>query len=171
MAETFSSKEREHTGKEIFIAGYDGDVEVGELAMFDSISDLNDYLSNMSPVSETNLTIIHGILTSAEYIPENIGHGVYVIAVDPEDDVNGCIYEFTSKDPDALASLIEETLSAHHNELGDLSIDNVFILYGYEMSTCYAVNEEEVDEAELENCQKIVDVVNEMKERVLSIEK
>lgn len=164
------AKDKEHIGNEVFVAGFDGDVEVGELAMFDSIFDLNEHLTSMSPISETNLTVVHGILTSAECIPEDIGRGVYVIVVDPDDDGNGCIHEFTSEDPDSLARVIEENLSKKHSELGDLTIDNIFILYGYEMSMCYAVSEDEVDEATIEASQKIADVANEMREKILSKE-
>jgi len=165
------AKEREHIGQEIFVAGYDGDQEVGELAMFDSVCDLNEHLSNMNPVSETNLTVVHGILTSAEYIPEGPGRGVYVIVVDPLDKDNGCIYEFTNGDPDDLADLIEGSiLKNKHSELGSLTIDNIFILYGYEVSMCYAVNEDEVDDEIIETSQKIADGANEMREKILGTE-
>lgn len=165
------AKEKKHLGSEIFIAGYDGDQEVGELFMCDSLSDLNDHLSIMNPISEANLTVVHGILTSAEYIPEDIGRGVYVIVVDPNDDGSGCIFEFTSANPDGLAELIEENLSEPHCELSSgLTIDNIFILYGYEANMCYAVSEDEVDEGVIETSQKIADAANEMEEKILGIE-
>jgi hypothetical protein len=159
-------KEKEHLGREIFVAGYDGDLESGELGMFDSISDLNNFLSSMSPVSETNLTVLHGILTSAEYIPEDIGAGAHVVVVDPRDEDNGCVYEFIGSDADGLVKIIEELMSETHKDLGDLTIDNIFILYGYEMSMCYAVNEEEVDEQAIEDSQKIAESANKMREKI-----
>lgn len=164
------AEEKEHLGKELFIAGYDGDMEVGELTMFDSLSELKEYLSNMSPVSEGNLTALHGILTSAECIPEDLGRGVYVIVVDANDEENGCLHEFTSGDPDGLAELIEEIVSAKHKELGDLTIDNVFLLFGYELNMCLSISGDEIDEQVIEDSQKVADVANEMRKKLLNAE-
>lgn len=161
---------RNYIGKSVFIVGYDGDVEIGDIDAFETIEALNEHLSSLSPISETNLTVLHGILTSSECIPEDIGLGVYLVVTESEEVDTGCVFEVSSGMQESLTELIEEVLSGDKDGFVDTAIDNVFVLYGYEMSMCYAVNKDQIDDKTLEESQEIADVANKMKENILSAE-
>lgn len=164
------AKIKNYVGKTVFIVGYDGDCETGNIDAFETLEYLNAYLSQLSPISEVNLTVVHGILVPAEYIPEDIGLGVYLVVTDPEEVGDGCIFEVSSGEQRSLTDLIEETLEGYKDGLPKVTIDDLFVLYGYEMSMCYAVNKDQVDEEMLECSQKVADVANKMRENILDTE-
>jgi hypothetical protein len=158
---------RKKIGKEVFVVGTDGDVETGDIDVFDTVEELNEHLSRLNPIAESNITVIHGILTSAEYIPDDIGHGAFVIALDPGDPDTGAIFEVMETDPSKLADIVEDLVTNEGgsiytaaNELGTVTIEDVFIIYGYELTLGYSVSEDEVDEGIIEECKEIADVAN-----------
>jgi len=157
-------------GKEVFFVGLDGDSdEIGDFDTFHTLEGLNKHLENVNPYAEQNLTVVHGYLTSAECIPEEIGRGVYLIVTSPDEIDTGCIYEFTSADPNKLAELIEEILERDKDGLEKVTIDDIFILYGYEISLGCTVRDEELDSELLDTSEQIADVAKKMKEKVMEV--
>lgn len=164
------SEIKKYLGKEVFVVANDGDVDVGDIGIFETLKDLNEHLSYLNPIAEDNVTVVHGIITSAEYIPDDIGDGAYVLAVDSEDPEVGAIFEISDADPGQIADLVETLVGGDNggsiysaaNDLSGTSIDHVFIIYGYEMTLSFNVNEDEVDEHILEECRKIVNTEKKM---------
>ncbi len=156
---------KHYIGKEVFVVGLDGDLESGDIEITESLSTLNIRLSIMNPAAESNITVVHGILTAADYIPDNIGRGAYVIALRPLDISTGAIFELNNNSPQGLANLVENVVN--DSEISDdMDIENVFILYGYELRLGYSIREDEVDEQLIEDCQEVANEANKMKERI-----
>jgi len=154
-----------HVGREVFIVGVDGEQEEdGEISCFESLSELNDHLSGLSPVSEDNLIVLHGVLAPAEYIPPDVGRGAFVVVADPADDIGGSILNLEDSNIENLASTIEKLLS-HLSPYDGLEIDNVFVLYGYELNLGFCVREDEIDEEIFDQSEKVATLVEEMERR------
>ena len=160
---------KHYVGKEVFIVGLDGDLESGDIEITESLSTLNIRLSMMNPIAESNLTVVHGILTMADYIPDKIGRSAYVIALHPLDIGTGAIFEVNNNSPEGLASLVETVVN--DSDISEhMDIEDVFILYGYELRLGYSIREDEVDEQLVEDCQEVADEANKMKERITQAE-
>lgn len=142
----------ESEGKNVFITGTDGMSDTGDITIYEEFEDLNEHLKLLSPVSETAIITLHGIITSAEYIPAEIGRHVYIIVQDPEDKEMGCIFETECNgDVDALSGLVSSIIITEiDTPYTGLTIDNISIVYGYELNLGYSVHEDEIDEEALE---------------------
>jgi len=154
-----------HIGREVFIVGLDGDLDTGEIGCFDSLNELNEYISSLSPVSEDNLVAVHGVLTQAEYIPPDIGRSAFIIVADPQDSAGGAIINLEDTRMENLISGIENLFGDNDSPYEGLEIDNVFILYGYELNLGFCVREDQVDESIFDECEKVATVAEEMRKR------
>lgn len=161
-----STNLNDYEGKSVFVVGTDALKDTGELAVYESFTDLNEHLKMLSPSSEPDILVLHGVLTSANYIPGEIGRHIYVLVQDPQDREAGCIYETEcSRDINLLSEVISDTVAGNDCPCDNVTIDNVFILYGYELNTGYSVHEDEIDEEVIETCQNITEPVKEMRGR------
>jgi hypothetical protein len=154
-----------HIGREVYIAGLDGDLDTGELGCFDSLSELNDHLSSLNPVSDDNIIVVHGVLTQAEYIPPNIGRSAFIVIADPKDSAGGAIINIEDCNMGNLVSNIENLFGDSDTPFEGLEIDNVFILYGYELNLGFCVREDQVDERIFDECEEVAMVAEEMRKR------
>jgi len=147
--------------KGVYVVGIDGARGTGDIEACESFEELNAHLKTLSTSTETDLMVLHGIITSARYIPAEVGRNVYIIVQDPDDPGSGCIYETDYPDSDDLVALITEivTLGDEHYKLID--IDNVYVMYGYEVSTGFSVDEGELDEELFEQCEEVVKHIKE----------
>lgn len=150
--------------RDVFIIGTDGMDGTGDITIYEEFEDLNEHLKLTNPISETDIIVLHGIITSAKYIPADIGRYVYIIVQDPEDGGSGCIYETECNgDVDALSMFISDIVTAPSNvPYINLTIDNIFIVYGYGLNLGYSIHEDEIDEEALEECQDTAKLVKEV---------
>lgn len=150
-----STNFNDYEGEAVFVIGTEVLHDVGELVIYESFPELNEHLKLLSPFSEPNILVLHGILTSANYIPGEIGRHIYLLVQDPEDEEAGCIYETECRaDINLLSGLISDIIAGNDCPYDNAAIDNIFILYGYELNTAYSVHEDEIDEEAIETCQK-----------------
>lgn len=161
-----STNLNDYEGKSVFVIGVDALQDAGELAVYESFTELNEHLKMLSPSSDPDILVLHGVLTSASYIPGEIGRHIYVLVQDPADKEAGCIYETEChKDINLLSSVVSDTIAGNDCPCDNVTIDDVFILYGYELNTGYSAPEDEIDEEVIEICQNIAEPVREMRGR------
>lgn len=146
----------------VYVVGVDGARNTGDIEICESFQELNDYLCTLNTVIETDILVLHGVITSAKYIPAEIGKHVYIIVQDPEDKACGCIYETDYPDSDDLVALITGLVKAGDDHYKMVDIDDIFVLYGYELNTGYVVDAEELDEEVYEECKAVAKRVKEV---------
>lgn len=148
----------DHLFKEVFVVGIDHiTASSGELAVYRSFEDLINYLSTKSIAVNSDLRALHGVLTSGKAIPQDFcGRQAFILIVDPESDNHGILIDSDSEDDcKGLAAEIEKLLANEEIAANFVEIDNVYILYGYEMNITLSVNEEDIDEDMMGSCAKV----------------
>ena len=147
---------KEYLNKPVFLVGNDGTREMGELTVCESFEELNDHLKLRSPASDPNIFILHGIIFSAKYIPGEIEGEVYIVIQNPADDEMGCIYETLCEcDAGVISRLVMDKIEPKDGldfSFENVTIDNIFLMYGYELDPGYSVSEEELDDESLHAC-------------------
>ena len=147
--------------KEIYLlCGPEDDNDGSEHFFSESLGSLIQQMKTLSPTLDQGARVIHGILTPAEYLPSSLrGKTAFVIFEDPSDKNKSVVFESSSMDCSEIAEDIT-TVMDHGGQFSTvLDIDNTFIMYGYELSVCLAVDEDDIDEETIDTCKKIVNDV------------
>lgn len=149
-----------HIGGEVFIVtGAESD-EISDIYVTDSRVDLNEHLAQLDPMVDDDIRVFHGVLTYAEYIPQSFtGRSAYIIVEAADQPGQGCVVE-GSETPEEMASEIETVIESSNPMIyGNIGIDDIYILYGYQIGVCYAINEDDVDDEVIFACELIADEV------------
>lgn len=152
--------------EETYIIGVDNTVTPsGELVMCDSYEQLLDHLKTKNVSICHDLRVIHGVLTSAKSIPKDLkNRQAFIIVVDSENPSHGVILDSESDDNyEALSYEIRTLLKGNAVENFCFGIDQIFILYGYELSIVMSVDEDDVDDGDtIKECQKVADIAKKL---------
>lgn len=126
-----------------------------------------DYLKRLSPNLDYETTILHGVLTKASTIPKNLrSKKAYIIIEDIYDQSQARVIEAGIQTDEELANKIslivgnKNTISIPLQQRTydvDVEIDDLYILYGYEIPIILSLDEELLDEQIIDSCQKIAD--------------
>jgi hypothetical protein len=127
-----------YVGQEVFALVPVGEISEEEiLSFFYTLEEANKYIEEYSEEDMEDMRVLHGYLTSAKIIPSKF-HGVfpYIIVENPIDPGSGAVVESDADLPAELASQIEKILAEADKVASDAEyeIENVFILYGYEIT-------------------------------------
>lgn len=143
---------------EVYLLGVDSMSDTGELAAYDFFIGLKEHLSIIAPDTEPGLVALHGMLTSAKFIPGEIPDvKVWIILQNPSNKEEGCVIEASADGGvDMVAEEIEILLNGPKCPVDNITIDNVFLLYGYELNLGYGINEDEIDDDKLKICKEVV---------------
>ena len=145
--------------KEIFIVTGSEDEESEEIKVFATWKNLILHLNNMNAAIDSDTRVFHGILSPAEVLPSSFkGKSIFVVCLDPTDKTRtkGCLVESVSDTPADLGEEIESVISmGESSHAQSIDIDDIYILYGYQLEVCLSINEEEIDEEILHTCKKI----------------
>jgi hypothetical protein len=147
----------QYVGKEVFIVVGSEDEEAGDIGVFETWGELVEQLKTLTPTSDPETRIFHGILTTGEFLPSSFhGKSVFIIYIDPYEDAKGNIVESTSGSSRVLAEEIGSimTLGGPMSDM-KIDIDDIYVLYGYQLETCLSVNDEDVDEEVIATCKEI----------------
>jgi hypothetical protein len=153
------------------------DEELTKIFVTENRMELDEYLISRDP-SIDDVRVMHGVLTGAKTLPASFkGKSVFTIIIPSSEessqynqDYKGIMIE-TSETPGELAQDIETliaagglTTSANGEEvvISDLTIDNIYILYGYQVGLGLAIIEDDIDEECICTCQTIADDISEM---------
>jgi hypothetical protein len=143
--------------QEVFVVGVDHVTSIaGELKICESFEDMVEYLRSKTVGISLDLRVLHGVLTSAKAIPNDFcGRQAYILLTDPEGDGYGSFLDSTADDScEELAEEIEKLLSSEEIAVSFLEIDDVYVLYGYELNIILSVDEDEIDEELIAQCLK-----------------
>ena len=152
--------------EEVFIVGVDNTVTPsGELVICGSYEQLLNYLKTKNISICSDLRVVHGVLTSAKSIPKNLKNiQPFIIIIDQENYSHGVILDSESdNDYKALSYEIRSTLKGNKVANFFFEMDQIFILYGYELSVVMSVDEDDVDEGvTIDTCREVADVAKKL---------
>lgn len=152
---------------EIFVVGTDHTVTAaGELIVCESFEELLTHLRTKNVSVNSDLRIVHGVLTSAKSIPKDLkSRQPFIILKDPSSPDYGIILDSdTDDDYNELASEIESVLASEEIASFFFEIDNVYILYGYELTLTLAVDEDDLAEEIISDCLEIGEAARKLSE-------
>lgn len=149
-------------GQEIFVAGPEEDEVKGDLQVFTEFEELQKHLLSKGPGIESEIRILHGIVTSANALPEDVnfrGVDTYILV---DDDINvdrGLIITFDDTETADLAGIIEDLVASGGTiqGLSGQDIDNIRILYGYELTLGLSVDPDDIDSNKIQKGMTILD--------------
>jgi len=143
--------------KEVYVVGVDVTTSIsGELKICDSFEDLLKHLKTKNASVTSDLRVIHGVLTAAKTIPKELhGRQAFVLLKDPDEDDHGLLLDSEAEDYIELGEEIKEQLDTGEAASFFFEIEDVFIVYGYEMTLTLSVDEDDVDDDIIEVCMSI----------------
>jgi hypothetical protein len=147
-----------HLYDEVYVVGPDSTVSIGgDLTVCSSFESLLEYLKTKNVSVNSDLRVVHGVLTSAKSIPKDLkGRQAFILLRDPADDDLGMLLDADADDDyNELGTEIERVLESNEVASFFFEIDDVYILYGYEMSLALSVDEDEIDENIIHDCKSI----------------
>ncbi len=149
-----------HMYEEVYVVGADHTVTpFGELEIFDSYERLLSHLRTKNISICLDVRVIHGILTSAKSIPKNFyGKQAFILLFDPDGESQGILLDSDAdNDCQELATEIQKLLASEEAGGFSFEIDDVYILYGYELNVVMSVDEDDLDEEIISKCKKVAD--------------
>jgi hypothetical protein len=154
----------EYLYKEVYVVGTDNMVSAsGELVVCSSFEKLLDHLKTKNISINSDLRVIHGVLTSARSIPKDFKNKQpFIMLKDPDKENYGVLLDADGDSCDELGEEIEMTLASEDTAAFFFEIEHVYILYGYEMSLVMSVDEDDLDEDAIECCMEIGDAARKL---------
>ena len=160
-------------GKEVFVVAPEEDT-ITEISFYLDVMSVNEHLICLAPTDEPEIKVFHGILARADTIPSDLkDKKCYVImmsAAYANSTIQGLIFlSECDDDSDVLARDIEEAVGeSRGGSIFNTSIDDIYILYGYEASTGICLNVESLENEEVEACKTIVSEAEELRTKYLN---
>ena len=143
-------------GKEVYVITDSTEFEVADTTIVETWGELRTSLQACDPTVCNETQVFHGHITSAMQLPPSLeGKTAFIIIYDSNDPSKAVVYESASEDIEAMSIEIEEAIATNSDFDLTINIEDIFILYGYQMNVSLAVSEEEVDEELLEACERI----------------
>ena len=144
--------------KEVYIVGPDSLVsDSGELTVCEFFEDLLNHLKTKNVSINSDLRVLHGILTSAKSIPKDLkSRQPFILLEDLSSSGQGLLLDpDTDNECEELAQEIERVLTSEGIASFFFQIDQVYILYGYELSLTLSIDESDIDEDIIKDCLSI----------------
>lgn len=150
-------------GREVYVIVSEEDTTT-EISFYTDIMEATERLVIIDPVDEPDTKVFHGILSDAYSLPSKLkNENCYIIifgSAYSADSIQGIVYQCEcDDDTDILAREIEELITndaIHNARMFTTDIDDVFILYGYEVGTGLCIDTESIDEEVINTCKTIV---------------
>jgi hypothetical protein len=169
------TKIEQYSGEEIFIiCSATSDSPFGVLRVFDGfigpvqvIQALSEYTLAETP----DLRVLHGVLRSAEFLPQSLRSvTAYLVVENKTMEEMGVVIESSADTPEQLAAELSTVLENIDGlDLGGAeSIDDLFILYGYEVDICLTIDKESIDEEVIDRAIAISEEAEKTKEVAVS---
>lgn len=155
--------------KEVYVVCGDEDRNDALLFVTDSFKNLKYFLDTLLPDIDCDTRVLHGILTPAEFLPDSFkGKSVFVICQNPEHLNKGNVVDAGSVTPQNLAESVTNLLNEDDAiiESSPVTIDDIYILYGYQLQVKLYVDSEDTDEEVIEVCNDIGKKVKKISETV-----
>jgi hypothetical protein len=120
----------------------------GMMEVFRDIEELNRKLVEYSEEELEDYRVLHGLLASVKVIPKDFcGLFPYLVVEDLMEPGQGTVVESDADVPQELTVQIEKALSKVSDSDPDVeyTIDDIFVLYGYELTLTQTANLQEQD--------------------------
>ena len=145
--------------KEIFLSydEDDNDAYQSEIYVTEEFMELTEHMGTLSTQMDSSTKVLHGVLTKAHTIPENLRGKRAFIIIESSNTGNYALIIDTdiASSSKELAKTVSTSLSDRSHFEDDLDIEKVYILYGYEITTILSIDEEDMDEEIIDTCKKI----------------
>lgn len=167
MPETFN----DFVYEEVYvICGRDDDMTPDEIIITKDWHQMSKVLGHMTPGIDDDFRIIHGVIFPATYLPKSWkGRSVFLVQEDQHIYNHGLVVEASSITPEATAREIEGIVESGGEIDGQkIDIHDLYIIVGYEMKPSFCVLPEELDEAAVDSCIKILDEIKEVRDQVFT---
>ena len=150
-----------YVGKEVFLVTGGEDDPAVDIGVFENWIDLVEQLKTLTPTADPETRVFHGILTSGEFIPSSFhGKSAFIVCIEPYEDSKGNIIESTGGSPADLAEEISSIMNLGGPMSGmKIDIDDIYILYGYQIEPCLSVNDDDVDDEIIAVCTEIAEEI------------
>jgi hypothetical protein len=158
----------QYRNQEVFIVTGSEEDDRSELFVTDKREMVDEYLLLKDPSIDDDVRVFHGVLTTAEFLPSSFhGKSAFLVINCPDKLDQGCVVE-AGETPDEVSNEIEAILeSADPLTYGDLSIDYIFLLYGYQLGLGMAINEDDIDDEVIFSAEVIADETMDVEDAVL----
>jgi len=157
-------------GKEVVvIAGDDG--AFTKINIYENMVDAGELLKMKDLEEHYDIKAYHGILAASNALPSRLdGKDCYVIVVSKtfysSRGLRGYVYSVeTDDDVELLATEIENIIKGTTPHIYSLSIDDIYVLYGYRLQLGLCINDDLFDEEAMETCKTIVKEIKAVQER------
>lgn len=154
---------KQMVGKEIFLSfdEDDNDAYLSEIYVTEELMELVGHMCSLSPQLDPTTKILHGVLTKAHTIPENLrGKDAFIIMENVDNDKHALILDTEAVSSKELAKEVNDAFLERAQYERELGIEKIYILYGYEITTVLSINDEEIDEEIIDVCKKIAKDAN-----------
>lgn len=154
--------------EEVYLIGVEDDMlDGGPLRAFGSLEELVYYMKEeVNPTTDSELHVLHGILSSADTLPGDLkGKNAFVVIEDSEIEDAGLIMSDSFENTKSLVNIIERTENKPLGVITLVNIDNIYVLYGYELKIVMTVDEDDVDEEIIDVCKEVAGEAEESRER------
>lgn len=153
-----------HLYKEVYVVGTDSTVtDGGELTVCSSFEILLNHLKTKNVSINTDLRVLHGVLTSARSIPKDFkSKQPFLLLRDPDNTDHGVLLDADSDSCEELAQEIERVLDSEEMASFFIEIEHVYILYGYELSLTMSVDEDDLDEDIISSCIEVAEAARKL---------
>ncbi len=152
--------------EEVYIVGVDTTITPsGELVVCSSYEQLLDHLKTKNISICSDLRVIHGVLTSAKSIPKNLeNQQAFIVIIDQENYSHGVILDSESDDNhEELAYEVRSMLKGNKIANFFFEMEQIFILYGYELNIVMSVDEDDIDVGDVLNvCKNMASVAKKL---------
>lgn len=153
---------------EVFIVTGSEEEELSDIFVTDNRTDLDEHLILKNPAIDEDVRVFHGVLTFASFLPASLkGRSAFIVCVAPDKMDRGCVVEGGTT-IDELANELEAIIkSANPITFGEVDIDCLYILYGYQLELGLTVNEDEIDEEYIFACEQIADATTDVEDELV----
>jgi len=111
------------------------------LEIFTDVVDANLYLQEKEDDEIEKLVAYHGILARAHTIPEWIGNAPpFLVIEDIGSRGTGIIVETNARTPEEVSEEVQKVFKDRDLASFGFTIDDIFVLYGYEVTIAYCVD-------------------------------
>lgn len=152
-------------GQEIFVVAseesfHNVHASQREFHVFDNVEELQEKMGELDVNDADEYRVIHGVLTHAAALPTDLkDRTAFVLVIDEADEENGYMVEAgdtVEHVEDSVKDIIENGIG----HLYDAEIEQVFVVYGYELTITLSINEDDLDEEVLDACHRVAEAAD-----------
>jgi hypothetical protein len=146
----------------VIFADYDTAVDV---TIVDDFGDALEHLKTLDPEDHFETKVLHGVAAPGDVLPSDLlDNDCFLIVLTPNCGIDGkglrgTVFETDAAcNPSLLAKEIEELVNEDSRGLVfNPDIEDILVMYGYEVELGLCINEDSVDEEKTDSCKRIVE--------------